>query len=175
MPLKRQPDAERPGGVFDSHLRIFVSGIIAGRLVHDDVFVPRKSQPDVDLESGAVSVFGARCDCLDATPGNALRMASNRTISFKNLELICMLSLVLTSKPIQWAGNGCASDASAHHSLDRKSIGRQTVSKVTQRVVESGGQQPALSIQASGPPAGPHLAYGSRRLDGSIAKLIAIS
>lgn len=51
-----------PGGresVLDCDLNMFVSCVIDRRMIDDDVFVRRNSQPNMDLKAGAVPMFVA--------------------------------------------------------------------------------------------------------------------
>ena len=51
---------------------MFMSRVMRRRLIDDDVFVRRKSQPNVDLKSGAVAMLVTGRDHFDAVASNPM-------------------------------------------------------------------------------------------------------
>ena len=62
-------------------LSMFVPRVIRACLVHDNVFVRRHRQPNVDLKPDAVTMLVAGCDHLDAATCNSL------VVDFKPFDL----------------------------------------------------------------------------------------
>jgi hypothetical protein len=58
--------------ILDRNLDMLVSGIVRWRVVDRDAFVWRNREPDVNLKTGAMTMFVTRCDHSYATPDDAM-------------------------------------------------------------------------------------------------------
>jgi hypothetical protein len=68
------------GSVLDRDLNTFMSRIVNRRMIDDDTFVRRNCQPNVNLDSDAMTMFVAWCDNGYATSRYATRRRYLRTL-----------------------------------------------------------------------------------------------